>query len=394
MSRGTPGGPRDAAAPRIVIAPDAFKGCLSSVGVASSLAAGFRRALPDADVVQRPLADGGEGTLAALAAAERGVERSRGVVGPQFEALHAGWWSPDPGDDGAPRAAVVEMARASGLSVTRHRRPSTATTFGTGQLIAAAARHHATVWLACGGSATCDGGAGALRALGYTLLDAAGEPIEHGGPALVDLARIEPPEHGALPDGARLVVLCDVRNPLLGPTGAAAVYGPQKGATAADVKALDAGLARFAAVCAEAFGRDPRTLEGAGAAGGLPAGLWAALGAELRPGFDALADRIGLDAALDGADLVVTGEGRFDGQTGQGKTISGVVERARARGLPVWAFAGEVTAEAEAWCPDGVVPWPIADGPRSLDASVAEARALLERAAWRAGRCWRDLRSR
>ncbi len=388
MSRERAAEATDARRPRIVIAPDAFKGCLSSVGVASALAAGFARALPDAAIVQRPLADGGEGTLAALAAAERGVERSRGVVGPYFEALQAGWWSPDADADGAPKPAVVEMARASGLSVTRHRRPTTASTFGTGQLIAAAAKHHSTVWLACGGSATSDGGAGALRALGYRLLDAADEPIEHGGAALVDLARIEPPEVGALADGARLVVLCDVRNPLVGPDGAAAVYGPQKGASAADVKALDAGLERFGAVCAETFGRDPRALPGAGAAGGLPAGLWAALGAELVPGFEALADRIGLDAALDGADLVVTGEGRFDGQTAQGKTISGVVERARARGLPVWAFAGEVTAEAEGWCPEGVVPWPIADGPRSLDSSVAEARRLIERAAWRAGRSW------
>lgn len=369
--------------PRIVIAPDAFKGCLSSVAVSAALAAGLARALPDARIVRRPLADGGEGTLAALAAAERGVERSRGVVGPQFEALQAGWWSPDPGPDGAPRPAVVEMARASGLSVTRHRRPTTATTFGTGQLIEAAAARHDTVWIACGGSATCDGGAGALRALGFELLDAAGRPIEPGGAALAKLARITPPD---APITARLIVLCDVRNPLTGPDGAAAIYGPQKGATAGDIRALDAGLDRFAAVCADTFGRDPRDLPGAGAAGGLPAGLWAALGAEPTPGFAALADRIGLDAHLDDCDLVVTGEGRFDGQTGQGKTISGVVERAAARGLPVWAFAGAVTPEAEAWCPPHVVPWPVADGPRSLDDSVAGAWRLIERAAWRAGR--------
>lgn len=360
---------------RVLIAPDAFKGCLSSVAVAKALAAGAARALPGARIIERPLADGGEGTLAALAAAEPGHEPSRGVVGPQYEALQAGWWSPDKGP------AVVEMARASGLGVTRHRRPLSATTYGTGQLYQAAAAAHDEVWIACGGSATCDGGAGFLQALGFELLDAAGAPLAPGGGALVDLDRIVAPD---LKPAAKLVVLCDVKNPLVGPEGAAAVYGPQKGADADDIARLDAALTRFADVCARTFGRDPRDLPGAGAAGGLPAGLWAALGAELRPGFAALADRVGLDAALDDCDLVLTGEGRFDHQTAHGKTIAGLVERAGARGLPVWAFAGEVTEAAEAWCPPNVVPCPIPDGPRALESSVADARALLTRAAWRA----------
>lgn len=369
---------------RVVLAPDAFKGSLSSVGVASALARGFRQAWPEAELIERPLADGGEGTLLALARAEPGAERTRSVIGPQGEPLKAGWWHADAGP------AVVEMARASGLSVTRHRRPLTATTYGAGQLVEAAlAATDGPIWITCGGSATVDGGAGLLRALGFELLDAAGRPVAHGGADLVRLERIVPPSEGPLAGcsadaPSRLVVLYDVQNPLVGPEGAAPIYGPQKGATPAMVKQLAAGLERFGAVCARTFDRDPRHLPGAGAAGGLPAGLWAAAGAELVPGFDALADRIGLDTALDGADLVVTAEGRVDDQTAQGKTIAGVLRRARQRDLPVWAFAGQITEEAEAWCPAGLSLIPIADGPLTLGESIARAGRLLSRAAARA----------
>ncbi len=365
---------------RVLIAPDGFKGAASSVAAAAALARGLARAWPDATLTRLPLADGGDGTLAALAATEPGHERTRGVTGPHFEALHAGWWSPDRGP------AVVEMARAAGLAVTRHRDPLRASTHGVGQLVIAAARAgHDAIWITCGGSATVDGGAGLLDALGFRLLDAHDRPLPPGGGALTALARIVPPD--ALPDGlakARLVVLHDVDNPLCGLRGAAPIYAPQKGADPAAVEHLAAGLDRFGAVCAETFGRDPRTHPGTGAAGGLAAALWSALGAELRPGFEALADRLGLDAALDAADLVITGEGRVDAQTTMGKTVGALTARAAARDLPTWAFAGQIDHDA----PDipGLALIPIADGPRPLAESLALTLPLLERAAERTAR--------
>jgi glycerate kinase len=357
---------------RAVLAPDSFKGCLSSPEVAAALAEGLRDVWPDVETVARPLADGGEGTLSALAAALPGTLVPTRVRGPHGEAVDAAWWRSADG-----RLGVVEMARASGLSVTSRRAPLAATTFGTGELVAAAfAAGAGEVWVGAGGSATVDGGAGALAALGCELLDAGGRPT-------LDPARVErivaPSPRGALR------VLCDVRNPLLGPEGAAAVYGPQKGASPADVPVLEAGLARFASRLAATFGRDPAHLAGAGAAGGLAGGLWAALGAELRPGFDAVADLVGLDAAIADADLVLTGEGRVDAQTAYGKTVAGVLRRAAGR--PVWVFGGEVTEAGERWCAaEGGCAVPIAAGPASLESSLAAARPLLRRAAARAAR--------
>jgi glycerate kinase len=357
---------------RAVLAPDSFKGSLASPDVAAALAAGLRDVWPDVEAVARPLADGGEGTLAALAAALPGALVPARVRGPHGEAVDAAWWRSADG-----RLGVVEMARASGLSVTARRDPRTASTYGTGELVAAAfAAGVGEVWVGAGGSATVDGGAGALAALGFQLLDGAGRPTTD--PAAV--ARIDaPPATGAVR------VLCDVRNPLLGPEGAAAVYGPQKGAAPEDVPVLEAGLARFAALLAATFGRDPAHLPGAGAAGGLAGGLWSALGAELRPGFDAIADLVGLDAAIVGADLVLTGEGRVDEQTAYGKTVAGVLRRAAGR--PVWVFGGEVTEAGERWCADaGGCAVPIAAGPLSREASMAAAPSLLRRAAARAAR--------
>lgn len=367
----------------VVVAPDSFKGCLSSVRVAATLAAGLREAWPAAAIVAHPMADGGEGTLAAIAARVPGAEVTVPALGPHGEALQAGWWLAADG-----RLAVVEVARAAGLSVTRRREPLRASSFGAGQLIAAALDSGAReVQVAAGGSATVDGGAGILTALGFELVDAAGTPLPPGGAALVDLAEIRPPTRQPWRD-VSLAVLCDVTNPFIGPAGAARVFGPQKGADPAAVERLEIGLARLAEVLSATFGRDPRDLPGAGAAGGLAGGLWAALGAELRGGFDAIAALTGLDASLEGAALVVTGEGRVDGQTRYGKTADGVIRRAEARGLPVWVFAGEVTAEAEAWAAGRAALVPVADGPRTLADSVEAAPALLRRAAARAARLW------
>ncbi len=357
---------------RAVLAPDSFKGCLSSPEVAAALASGLRDVWPDVETLARPLADGGEGTLAALVAAVPGTLVPARVRGPHGEAVDAAWWRSADG-----RLGVVEMARASGLSVTTRREPRTASTFGTGELVAAAvAAGVDEVWVGAGGSATVDGGAGALAALGCRLSDARGRPT-------MDPARVVRVE--ASPLAATVRVLCDVRNPLLGAEGAAAVYGPQKGASAKEIPVLEAGLARFAAALAVTFGRDPAAVAGAGAAGGLAGGLWAAFGAELRPGVDAVATLVGLDAAIARADLVLTGEGRLDEQTAYGKTVAGVLRRAAGR--PVWVFAGDVTEAGERWCAaHGGCAVPIAPGPLSAEASSAAAATLLRRAAARAAR--------
>ena len=344
---------------KFLVAPDSFKGCLPCDEVAEALAAGL-----SGEVTLCPLSDGGEGLLAAVG----GEVVEAACSGPHGERLVAAYRRHG-------SRAVVELARASGLSVTARRDPVRARSTGTGELVAAARLAGASeVWVGAGGSATVDGGVGALRALGYRFLDGSGRDAV----ALHEVASVV---RGAPLDD--VTVLYDVENGWLGPEGAAAVYGPQKGAS--DVDALEAGLARVGAVLAESLGRDPRRVTGGGAAGGLAGGLWAA-GAELRRGFDAVAEQVGLDAAVAEADVVVTGEGRVDGQTRYGKTVAGVVKRAGGR--PTWVFGGEVTPEAEAWAPENVALIPVADGPRSLASSVERAPELLRRAAARASRLW------
>jgi glycerate kinase len=363
---------------KIVVAPDTFKGALSASGVARAMAAGVRAVWPEAEVVLRPMADGGEGTLAALAASCLGTERTASVVGPLGEPRQAGWWRAADGG-----WAVVELARASGLGGpgrVQHLQPLRASTAGTGQLLAAAARSGVPrLVLAVGGSATVDGGVGALAALGFELLDAQGAAVPAWPDALHRIAEVVPPVDRVLPE---LEIWCDVDNPLCGPEGAAVVYGPQKGADAAAVAVLEAGLEHWGACLSRCFGRDPRSLPMAGAAGGIAGGLWAALGARLVPGFDAVATAVGLHAAVRGADLVLTGEGRLDAQTRRGKVAAGLLAVCEA---PLWVFAGQVTPAAEAWLAKQAAVFPIADGPRTLNESLAETSALLERAVKRAG---------
>ncbi len=348
---------------RFLVAPDSFKGCLPCDAVADAIASGVRDAWPRAPIERRPMSDGGEGLLAAVG----GEAHHAACAGPHGERLVAEYRR-------LGSVAVVEMARASGLGVTARRDPARARSTGTGELVAAARDAGARrVWLGAGGSATVDGGMGALCALGYRFLDAAGRPATRP----VDVRSVEP---GAALDD--VTVLHDVDNPLLGPEGAAAVYGPQKGAR--DVAPLEAGLAQLGEVLAT-LGRDPRRVKGGGAAGGLAGGLFAA-GAELKRGFEVCARAVGLDAAIAEADVVITGEGRVDGQTRFGKTVDGVV--ARAGGRPTWVFGGEVTPEAEAWAPANVALIPVVDGPRGLAESIERAPSLLRRAAARATRLW------
>ncbi|MGH2692108.1 MAG: glycerate kinase, partial [Actinomycetota bacterium] len=313
---------------RVVVAPDKFKGTLTAAQAARAISAGWRRGDPRAELEEVPVADGGEGTLDALVAALEGrTERAR-VTGPLGDPVEAHYGLVDSAEG---LTAVVEMAKASGLElVSEDRRdPMRATTLGTGELILAAARHRPVRMIVCiGGSATNDGGAGMAQALGAHLRDESGQDLPPGGAALQRLASIDttliPPEVRDVD----IVLATDVDSPLTGPSGATAMYGPQKGANPQQVAILDEALRHMAAVIQRDLGLDVRETPGAGAAGGLGAGLIAFLGARVRHGFDVVAEALGLAERLESADVVVTGEGRFDAQTEQGKAPAGVLRMA------------------------------------------------------------------
>jgi glycerate kinase len=324
--------------PRVLLAPDKFKGTLTAAEVAEHLANGLRSVRPDVEVVVVPVADGGDGTLAAAVAAgfTRVPVQATGPTGMPCESAY--------GVRGT--EAVVELAEVSGLGqLPDHRSaPLTATSRGTGELIAAALDAGARrVVVAIGGSACTDGGAGLLQALGATIHTATGGDVGAGGAGLLDATRLDLGglHHGLA--GAELVVACDVDNPLTGSRGAAAVYGPQKGAGPEDVELLDSALTRWADVVARATGRDQRHAPGAGAAGGVGFGLMAVLGAQTRPGAELVFELTGLPDAVAGADLVVTGEGSLDAQTLHGKAPAAVAALARDKGVPAVAVAGQVT---------------------------------------------------
>lgn len=335
---------------KVVVAPDKFRGTLGAKEAAAAIAAGWRRSRPDWRVEQVPLADGGDGTLDVLLDVLGGEPRTATVTGPLGRPVEADYGlvaRPD-GD-----LAIVEMARASGLAlVPRHRRdPKVTTTRGTGELMLAACRAGARRVIVCaGGSATSDGGAGMAQALGFGLRDAAGREIAPGGAALLDLDRIDAGHLDAAVRGVEVTVATDVDNPLTGPNGAAATYGPQKGAGPDEVALLDRSLARFGEVVERDLGVEIAGVPGAGAAGGLAGGLIAFLGARLVPGVRVVMDAVGFERRLAGADFVVTGEGRFDAQSLHGKVPGAVLAAARARRLPVAILCGRSAAPA----PQGV----------------------------------------
>ncbi|MGA8980907.1 MAG: glycerate kinase [Pedococcus sp.] len=330
--------PPDPTTPRIVIAPDKFKGTLTAAAVATHVAAGLRSVLPDVEVVAVPVADGGDGTLAAAEAAGfvRVTVPAHGPTGVERQAAY--------GVRGT--EAVVELAEVCGLDHLPEGRfaPLVATSRGTGDLIAAALDGGARrVVVGIGGSASTDGGAGLLGALGARVTSADGSEVGPGGLGLEDATGLDLSGlHPGLAD-AEVVVACDVDNPLLGSRGAAAVYGPQKGAGADDVERLDAALSRWADLVAATTGADHRDDPGAGAAGGVGFGLVAVAGATTRPGAELVFELAGLRDALDGADLLVTGEGALDRQTLHGKAPAAVASAARAAGVPVVAVAGKVS---------------------------------------------------
>jgi len=371
---------------RLVLAPDSYKGSLSARQACQAMAEGIRRVVPEAELRPIPLADGGEGTTEALVAATGGWLQKVMVCGP-LPAEKArvegqlGWLGAD--------RAVLEMASASGLPLVspERRDPLRTTSHGTGELIATALDAGARrLILGIGGSATNDLGAGMAQALGVRFLRADGQPIDEpmGGGQLGQVAALD--LTGLHPGLAacELEVASDVDNPLLGPEGATAIYGPQKGATAAMVAELEAGLAHLVALLEEATGRRVRDRPGAGAAGGMGAMLMALSNAETRPGIELVLSASGFMEALSGADLVFTGEGRVDGQTARGKTISGVARAAAAAGVPVVVIAGEIGAGSGDLHGIGVSSLhSLVPGPMDLTSAMAQTRPLLADAAER-----------
>ena len=370
---------------RVLVAPDSFKGTFSSVVVASALAEGWSALRPHDEVSLTPMADGGEGTLDAVEASGGWDRHKVAAKDPLMRTLTASFLRS--GD-----RAVVEMAAASGLSCVPEdeRDPMVASTFGTGQILATA------IGLGCreivigfGGSATTDGGAGLLEALGARLRDAGGTDLAPGGGALGNLASVDLTGLSEVLAEVHLVVASDVTNPLVGEHGAAAVYGPQKGATPEQVDQLDRNLRRYADVVEGTIGRPLRYEPGSGAAGGSIFGLLAIAdrfaSLEVRPGVEVVMQLTGFDEAVDTSDLVLTGEGKVDGQTSFGKTAMGVAERARAAGARTICFGGGVTADGAAFMQSiGVVTMPVTERPMTLEECVAAGTHPIARAAGRA----------
>lgn len=365
---------------KVVCAPDSYKEALSAVDAAAALARGVRGVLPSADVVELPVADGGEGTTETLMAAMGGqliaVDITDALGRPRTAEL--GWVASE-------RLAVVDVAQGAGLHhiEVELRDPYRSCSSGVGHLVSAALDlDPRRVVIGLGGSATNDGGAGMISALGGRLLDSNRRPVTPTPEGMNNVASLDLSELDPRLAGVEVILASDVTNPLLGPDGATAVFGPQKGVTPARVPVIETVLAGWADVLETATGREVRDLPGAGAAGGLGAAFLALTGATLRPGLDVVAEAVGLEEAVRDADLVLTGEGRIDGQTRFGKTPWGVAEIARRHGVPVVMLGGEVRPEGRALIDDTIVAVePIHTGYTDLDEALANTGADLEKAA-------------
>jgi len=377
--------------PTFLLAPDSLKGSLSAIAACTALERGVRRALAGKstpEFMAVPLADGGEGTVDALLRGCGGKLQTAQVRDPLGTEITARWAILQDG------RAAIEMAQSSGLTLVpvEKRDALGASSFGTGELVRSAldAGCH-EILIGIGGSATTDGGSGALAALGVKFLDARGVELPRGGAALQNLARIDASDLDARLRETRVKILCDVTNPLCGANGAAHVYSPQKGASFADAEILDAALENFADVCAQAFGRDLRNVAGAGAAGGTGFGLLSFLQCELVPGIDAVLQSANFAEKLERADFVFTAEGAIDAQTPQGKALAGIARAAgkakNGRGVPVIAFGGAVKLSGDELQKMGIAAaLPLPDAPQSLDECLTRAVELLSDAAERATR--------
>ena len=370
---------------KVVIAPDSYKGCLSALEVAKAMERGVLSVFPSAEVRKIPIADGGEGTVAALVTATNGQLRQTEVTDPLGNKIIAHW-----GVLGDGRTAVIEMAAASGLPLVpkEKRDPRVTTTYGTGELIKAAlAEGLAKIIIGIGGSATNDGGTGMARALGVRFLDAAGQEVAAGGGSLAEICQIDTTGLDPRLKNTEIVVACDVDNPLCGTRGASAVFGPQKGATPEMVQQLDAGLAKYASCARQATGRDVAEKAGAGAAGGLGAGLMFFTPAQLKPGVEIVLDAVGFSDIVRDADFVITGEGRTDFQTAFGKAPVGVAKVAKTHGAPVFCISGGLGEGADDVLAQGIdAVMSICDRPLSLEVCMAAGAQLIEPAAARLSR--------
>ena len=373
---------------KIVIAPDSFKESLSAVSVAACIEKGFREIFPDADYVTLPLADGGEGTVDVLLQGLAGQKRASQVEGPLGELVNAEWAMLEPSDRNPNKTALIEIAAASGLDLLTpdHRDPLVTSSFGTGQLILEAIEQGAqTIILGLGGSATNDGGAGIVQALGGTLLDNAGQDLNRGGAALAELAFIDLTGIDSRCVDIELIVACDVDNPLCGENGASHIFGPQKGASPEQVVTLDKALANFAQVAEMqgcVGGDEPvHKRTGYGAAGGTPMGLGLLFNMQIKPGIEMVLDVLQADEILKGADLVITGEGQMDNQTLQGKTPYGIAKRASLQGIPTIGIAGSLGTEVEALYGEMSSLFGTVRSPQPLNQVLQEAEINLTRTA-------------
>jgi glycerate kinase len=370
---------------KIVIAPDSFKGSLTALEAANAIEEGLKRVFPGSEILKVPMADGGEGTVQSLVDATGGRIVKKLVTGPLGEKVEAQF-----GVLGDGRTAVIEMAAASGLPLVppEKRNPMLTTTYGTGELIKAALEMGCRRFIiGIGGSATNDGGAGMAQALGAKLLDEEDSDIPFGGGGLLKLERIDISTLDPRIAESEIVVACDVDNPLTGPRGAARVYSPQKGATPEMVEILDRALERFARIVKRDLGKDIKDVPGAGAAGGLGAGLMAFLNARLQLGVDIVIEATELEEKVKGADLVITGEGGIDSQTVYGKTPIGVAKVAKKFDIPVIAIAGGISDDASVVYEHGIdALMSIIPRPMSLDEAMAQGAKLLADAAERVAR--------
>tara|TARA_B100000949_G_C14257931_1_gene441445 strand:+ start:134 stop:1279 length:1146 start_codon:yes stop_codon:yes gene_type:complete len=364
---------------KIVIAPQAFKGSLSALNVANAVQKGVRRIFPDAQILTCPVADGGDGTLETLVESSGGKIMETNVADPTGKPIVAQW-----GAMGDGNTAVIEMARTSGLALLtlEERDPLNATTYGLGEIIVSALNKGFRKFIVgIGGSATNDAGAGMAQALGIRLMDREGRNLVFGGAALQNLSVIDTSSIDQRVLESNFQIACDVNNPLTGPEGASAVYGPQKGATEENVIQLDSALGVFAEVAKRDLGKDISNLEGAGAAGGLGAGMIAFVEGHLRAGVDIVLDTVNLAEKLESADLVITGEGSIDFQTVYNKAPIGVARMAKARGIPTIGISGMLGKNYQIVHNHGIdAALSIANGPISLEESLQNAPSLISEA--------------